>query len=51
MGVDIRSAKVATLGHEVVDAFYVPRIDDSATAENLKAALLTSVDTREPELQ
>ena len=51
MGVDIRSAKVATLGHEVVDAFYVPRIDDSAMAETLKVALLTSVDTREPELQ
>src|SRR6202008_3703847 len=26
-GVDIRSAKVSTLGHEVVDAFYVTEVD------------------------
>ncbi len=29
-GLDIRSAKVATLGHEVVDVFYVQRAGDAA---------------------
>ena len=30
-GLDIRSAKVATLGHEVVDVFYVARANPSGT--------------------
>ena len=49
-GLDIRSAKVATLGHEVVDVFYVqragdggggrlPEVEHAALAERLKAAL------------
>ena len=45
-GYDIRSAKVATLGHEVVDVFYVecpegklPTHDHDAVRERLKAAL------------
>ncbi len=55
-GLDIRSAKVATLGHEVVDVFYVQRTGDSgddgspqlprgahdALAERLKEALTAS---------
>jgi [protein-PII] uridylyltransferase len=43
---DIRSAKVATLGHEVVDVFYVqcpsgqlPDADHDPVREQLKAAL------------
>ena len=28
-GADIRHAKIVTLGHEVVDAFYVRRFDES----------------------
>ena len=42
-GLDIRSAKVATLGHEVVDVFYVQRIDASrheALRERLEKALV-----------
>ncbi|MEZ5249340.1 MAG: hypothetical protein R2713_09080 [Ilumatobacteraceae bacterium] len=45
-GYDIRSAKVATLGHEVVDVFYVqgpagqlPADDHARIADRLKAAL------------
>ena len=50
-GLDIRSAKVATLGHEVIDVFYVqragkqgsarqlPERDHEALREELKAAL------------
>ena len=45
-GYDIRSAKVATLGHEVVDVFYVqcpsgqlPDADHDPVREQLKAAL------------
>ena len=50
-GLDIRSAKVATLGHEVVDVFYVqrsgrtgaakqiPERDHAVLREELKAAL------------
>jgi [protein-PII] uridylyltransferase len=49
-GLDIRSAKVATLGHEVVDVFYVQdrrdgrpsQVDESkhqALGEDLKLAL------------
>ena len=32
-GIDIRSAKVATLGHEVVDVFYVQTMVDGAPAQ------------------
>ena len=49
--IDIRTARVATLGHEVVDAFYVARLTDPERIEALRAALLASVDEREPELQ
>ncbi len=52
-GLDIRSARVATLGHEVVDVFYVQRSgrsggarqiplrDHAQLGEDLKAALIT----------
>jgi [protein-PII] uridylyltransferase len=52
-GLDIRHAKVATLGHEVVDAFYVRRVangrpagrlDDPAEAASLRIALLAELD-------
>ncbi|HWL38089.1 MAG TPA: [protein-PII] uridylyltransferase [Frankiaceae bacterium] len=36
---DVRSAKVATLGHEVVDTFYVRRIDPDHAAEVRRAVL------------
>jgi [protein-PII] uridylyltransferase len=42
LGLDIRSAKVATLGHEVVDVFYVERVDEArhdAVRGAVKAAL------------
>ena len=45
-GLDIRSAKVATLGHEVVDVFYVtrdgekvPDLEHPALVERLKASI------------
>lgn len=50
-GVDIRAAKVATLGHEVVDVFYVQRAGDRgdvrrldpAEHEHLRTALIAAV--------
>jgi [protein-PII] uridylyltransferase len=48
-GVDIRSAKVATLGHEVVDVFYVLRGGDTPSQipasehDTLRAAVLAAV--------
>ncbi len=51
LGVDIRSAKVATLGHEVVDVFYVqtrqapasklPAADFAGVRDALRAALVS----------
>jgi len=53
-GLDIRSAKVATLGHEVIDVFYVqrsgrtgasrqvPERDHKPLRDDLKAALNAS---------
>ncbi|HZN15481.1 MAG TPA: [protein-PII] uridylyltransferase [Acidimicrobiales bacterium] len=43
-GVDIRSAKVSTLGHEVVDAFYVTEVDGSkVVAGEHRRAIETAV--------
>ena len=48
-GLDIRSAKVATLGHEVVDVFYVqrggrpPRQLTPAECDEVRAQLRTAV--------
>lgn len=46
-GLDIRSAKVATLGHEVVDVFYVHRVDGGKVPadehEALRARLKSSL--------
>jgi [protein-PII] uridylyltransferase len=39
-GIDVRVAKVATLGMRVVDVFYVDRVDDP---DALRAALATSI--------
>jgi [protein-PII] uridylyltransferase len=39
-GLDVRSAHVSTLGADVVDAFYVPVLDDPALRETLVADLL-----------
>ena len=44
-GIDVRHAKIATLGHEVVDVFYVTRLADEEQIAALKAALLASVGT------
>jgi [protein-PII] uridylyltransferase len=43
LGLDIRSAKVATLGHEVVDVFYVDRVPEDRhepVRSALRAALV-----------
>jgi UTP:GlnB (protein PII) uridylyltransferase len=39
-GLDVRSAHVSTLGADVVDAFYVPRLDDRAVRDKVVADLL-----------
>jgi [protein-PII] uridylyltransferase len=39
-GLDVRSAHVSTLGADVVDAFYVPVLDDPALREKVVADLL-----------
>jgi UTP:GlnB (protein PII) uridylyltransferase len=39
-GVDVRVAKVVTLGTRVVDVFYVDRVED---AESLRAALTRGI--------
>jgi [protein-PII] uridylyltransferase len=39
-GLDVRSAHVSTLGADVVDAFYVPVLDDPAVRERVVADLL-----------
>lgn len=44
LGLDIRSAKVATLGHEVVDVFYVDRIAEDRH-ESVRAALKAALGT------
>ena len=44
-GLDIRSAKVATLGHEVVDVFYVRERGDQVADESLDALRSTLLDT------
>jgi len=38
-GLDIRHAKVVTLGHEVVDIFYVNRMDDLEALTDLAGDL------------
>jgi [protein-PII] uridylyltransferase len=49
-GLDIASAKVETLGHEVVDTFYVRtaedgrKLTDPSAIERLRAILLAGVD-------
>ena len=37
---DVRSAHISTLGHDVVDAFYVPRLSDAAQREAVVKDLL-----------
>jgi UTP:GlnB (protein PII) uridylyltransferase len=39
-GLDVPSAHVSTLGADVVDAFYVPVLDDPALRETVVADLL-----------
>jgi [protein-PII] uridylyltransferase len=48
LGLDVRAARVSTLGHEVVDAFYLRdaagrRVDDDAVLAELEAAVLASL--------
>ena len=50
-GIDVMSAKVSTLGHEVVDAFYVrdpagAKLTDAAALEELESALLARLGRR-----
>ena len=47
-GLDVRAARVSTLGHEVVDAFYVvdsdgKKVDDAATLDAVEAAVLAAL--------
>src|SRR5205807_447263 len=37
---DVRSAHISTLGHDVVDAFYVPRLTDGGVRDALVKDLL-----------
>jgi len=48
LGLDVRAARVATLGHEVVDSFYLcdvsgSPVDDDAVLRRLEAAVLGSL--------
>ncbi|HEX8004513.1 MAG TPA: [protein-PII] uridylyltransferase [Mycobacteriales bacterium] len=40
---DIRAARVSTLGHEVVDAFYVPRVTDVEHLSEIEKAVLAAL--------
>jgi [protein-PII] uridylyltransferase len=42
-GLDVRSAHISTLGADVVDAFYVPRLTDRAARDRLVADLLAAL--------
>ena len=42
-GLDIRTAHVSSLGADVVDAFYVPRLDDGAARARVVAAVLAAL--------
>ncbi|MDZ7679519.1 MAG: [protein-PII] uridylyltransferase [Acidimicrobiales bacterium] len=51
LGHDIRSARIQTLGHEVVDSFYLldadgAKVTDPAELARLEAAITTALDTR-----
>jgi [protein-PII] uridylyltransferase len=40
LGFDIRFARVSTIGHQVVDAFYLDRVEDEEALDALERALL-----------
>ncbi len=42
-GLDVRTAHISTLGGDVVDAFYVPRITDEQERDAVQAAVLAAV--------
>ena len=47
-GLDIRTAHVSSLGADVVDAFYVPRLEDPAARERVVRAVLTALGHPQP---
>jgi [protein-PII] uridylyltransferase len=46
VGLDIRHAKVATLGHEVVDVFYVQQLSEDGRTRVSDASLLSELERR-----
>ena len=51
-GLDIRSARVSTLGHSVVDSFYVvdgsgKKIEDEATIRDVEERILRALDEQD----